>query len=273
MLASPKTISSKMKNLIPLFALTLFVACQSNKPAETVQEEPQQFVSSEHHSENITKIFEAHGGYEKWASMKQLSYLKRGEQTIVNLQNRKIKLVSDTKTIGYDGENVWVMPDTVEVGNARFYHNLYFYFFAFPFVVGDPGVFYEDVEPREILGATYNGIKISYDKGVGDTPKDFYIIWYNSETYKMEYLMYTVTYRSGEVNENYRLINYEQWEDFDGLLLPTVIQWYDFKEDVIGEKGNRVVFENISISSQMPDDSQFDMPEGAQLAPMTNPQQ
>ena len=161
------------------------------------------------------------------------------------------------------------MPDTVEVGNARFYHNLYFYFYAFPFVVGDPGVFYEDVEPKEILGTTYNGIKITYDEGVGDSPKDYYIIWYNPETYKMEWLMYTVTFRSGERNENYRLINYGDWAEFEGLLLPTSLQWYQYQDDVIGEKrGNKVVFENINISTEAPSEDIFAMPQGAQLAPM-----
>lgn len=258
-----------MKKLIILFVTALLVGCQSNQSAEEKQEEPQQVVKTDHHSENIAKVFEAHGGFEKWASMKQLSYTKGGESTVTNLANRKIKLVSDQRTIGYDGENVWVMPDTIEVGNARFYHNLYFYFYSFPFVVGDPGVFYEDIEPKEILGTTYNGIKITYGEGVGDTPKDYYIIWYNPETYKMEWLMYTVTYRSGERNENYRLINYGEWAELEGLLLPTSLQWYQYQDDVIGEKrGDKVAFENISISAEAPSDDIFAMPEGAQLAPM-----
>ncbi len=270
-LLSPETISSKMKNVLVLLALALICSCQSNQPAENSQEIPRQEPVTSHHSANITKVFDAHGGFAAWSEMKNLSYVKRGEETVVNLQNRKIRLVSERRTIGYDGENVWVMPDTIEVGNARFYHNLYFYFYSFPFVIGDPGVFYEDLESKEILGKEYNGIKITYGDGVGDTPKDYYIVWYDPQTYKMEWLMYTVTFRSGERNENYRLINYDQWQEIEGLLLPTSIQWYNYKDGVIGDKGNNVVFEDVKISKQMPSDDLFAMPEGAQLAPMPSP--
>ena len=256
-----------MKNLLVLFVLALMVGCQSNQSAEANQEEPQQVVKTDHHSENVAKLFEAHGGFEKWASMKQLSYVKRGESTITNLVNRKIRLESEKQTIGFDGEKVWIAPDTVDASRARFYHNLYFYFYAMPFVVGDPGAFYEDVEPKEIKGITYSGIKITYGEGVGDSPDDFYIIWYDPETYKMEWLMYTVTYRSGEANENYRLIKYDQWAEVEGLMLPTAIQWHEYKDEVAGDMSNEVIFENIKLSQEAPSEDIFEMPENAQIAP------
>ncbi len=256
-----------MKKLLLLFALALMVGCQSNQSSETTEEAPQQKIVTEHHSENIAKVFEAHGGYENWASMKQLSYTKGAESTVTNLSNRKIKLVSDQMTIGFDGENVWVTPDTVDASRSRFYHNLYFYFYAMPFVVGDPGVFYEDVDPMEIKGTTYNGVKISYGEGIGDSPEDYYIIWYNPESYKMEWLMYTVTYRSGEANENYRLIKYDQWAEFEGIMLPTAIQWHQYEDNAVGDMRNEVIFENIKLSKEAPSDNMFNMPQGAQIAP------
>jgi hypothetical protein len=41
-----------------------------------------------------------------------------------------------------------------------------------PFVLGDPGISYEDLADKEILGLNYGVIKISYGAGVGDSPKD-----------------------------------------------------------------------------------------------------
>ncbi|MEP5614420.1 MAG: DUF6503 family protein [Cyclobacteriaceae bacterium] len=259
-----------MKNILVLLLMVSIVACQPNQSADNNQQSEAQVATApvtSHHSETISKIFEAHGGYANWASMKQLSYMKGGESTITNLENRKIKLVSDEMTVGFDGENVWVTPDTVDASRSRFYHNLYFYFYAMPFVVGDPGAFYEDVESMEIKGATYNGVKVSYGEGVGDSPDDFYIIWYNPETYKMEWLMYTVTFRSGEANENYRLIKYDQWGDVEGVNLPTTIQWHTYEEGVVGDMRNEVLFEEIKLSTEAPSEDLFEMPEGAQIAP------
>ena len=137
-----------------------------------------------------------------------------------------------------------------------------------PFVVGDPGVSYEDMEQRELKGKTYNGIKISYGEGVGDAPDDNYIIWYDPQTNKMEWLMYTVTYGNNEPNEQYRLIKYDQWSDFEELLLPTKIQWYQYEEDSVGDVAGEVAFENIKLSKLVPNQDLFEMPEGAQIAPM-----
>ena len=257
-----------MKKLSILFVFAVVVACQPNQPAENNQQPEVQAPVTSHHSETISKIFEAHGGYDKWASMKQLSYMKGGESTVTNLENRKIRLVSDEMTVGFDGKDVWVAPDTVDASRSMFYHNLYFYFYAMPFVVGDPGAFYEDVDPMEIKGSTYNGVKVSYGEGVGNSPDDFYIVWYNPDTYRMEWLMYTVTFRSGEANENYSLIKYDQWGDFEGIGLPTAIQWHTYEDGIVGDMRSEVLFEDIKLSTEVPSEDLFAMPEGAQIAPM-----
>ncbi|WP_436514342.1 DUF6503 family protein [Ekhidna sp. To15] len=260
-----------MKNLIYLATLAFMVACQPATQKEATEQEAPAYQKPDHHSESLTKVFDAHGGYEPWSAMKSLSYMKEDESTITNLQNRKIRLESPKQTIGFDGTDVWVTPDSVDTERTRFYHNLYFYFYAMPFVVGDPGAYYEDVEARELNGKTYNGIKVSYGVGVGDAPDDNYIIWYDQETYKMEWLMYTVTFRTGEATDNYKLIRYENWDTFNGLLLPTSIQWYNYDGEAVGEaRDDATVFENIQLSTEAPDESLFEKPEGAFIAPLNN---
>ena len=250
--------------VIILVCILLF-ACQGGQSSKQQKEHT---VITHHHSATISKIFDAHGGYQQWAKMKQLSYNKGEETHLIELRSRKIKLVSKTKTIGFDGENVWVTPDTIDASSARFYHNLYFYFFAMPFVVGDPGVFYEEVESKMIKDKNYQGVKISYDKGVGDSPNDSYILWYDPKTYQMEWLMYTVTYKTKTKSEDYRLIKYEQWKAFEGVLLPTILKWYEYENDEIGEERHEAVFTNIKISTIPILENPFAMPEkGAQIAP------
>ena len=256
-----------MKSITP-FYLLLIVACSPAKKTEGVLENKAESVKRERHSENIDKVFEAHGGYDVWTKMNQLSFVQGTEQHLISLVNRHSKIVSDERTIGFDGKNVWIAPGDAKIDGARFYHNLFFYFYAMPFVVGDPGVFYEDIEDREILGKTYSGIKISYDSGVGDSWKDNYIIWYDKSSFKMEWLMYTVTFRSREVGQNYSLIKYDKWNEFSGLILPTAIQWYNFENDSIGDMRNEVAFDSISISSETLPLDLFSMPSDAQIAPL-----
>ena len=257
-----------MKNLIYLTGVLVLWSCQpSQKQAKSEEKEAQKYETPAHHTEALTKVFEAHGGYEQWSNMKSLSYLKGDESTITNLQNRQIRLESPTQVIGFDGENVWVTPDSVDASRARFYHNLYFYFYAMPFVVGDPGAYYEDMEPKELDGKMYNGVKVSYNAGVGDAPDDNYIIWFDPESGKMEWLMYTVTYRSGEPSEKYSLIKYGGWSSFNGVVLPTSLQWFLYDGEKVGDpRREATIFENIQITDEAPDEALFGMPEGAQIS-------
>jgi hypothetical protein len=136
-----------------------------------------------------------------------------------------------------------------------------------PFVLGDPNTFFEDLPERKLAGKTYKGVKVSFGENVGDSPKDYYIVWYDPATFKMEWLMYTVTFKSDEANENYSLIKYDQWTDVNGLILPQKLQWYTFKEDTVGEMRNEALFENIMLSKEAPSDSLFIMPANAKVAP------
>lgn len=248
-----------MRKIYVLIILFL-ISCQ--------QKADQTMPVSRHHIESLTAVFDAHGGYQRWDKMKTLSYTKGDENTVVNLKNRKIRLESQDRIIGFDGNDVWVYPDSIDASGARFYHNLFFYFYTMPFVVGDPGAFYEDMGQKEILGKTYHGVKVSYADGVGDAPDDNYILWVDPKTNQMEWLMYTVTYRSGAPNNNYSLIRYSGWSNFSGLILPTSLQWYSFENDTIGEpRGAATIFQNVTLSMEAPEDSLFERPLHAKVAP------
>ncbi len=259
----------RLNDLLISATLATVIGCQSTSNAGK-HEKPAQIEAPQntaHHIEALSKIFDAHGGYAQWDKMKSLSYRKKGESTIADLKNRKILLTSKEQTIGFDGNEVWMKPDTLDASRARFYHNLYFYFYAMPFVVGDLGAYYELLPQRELGGKIYNQLKISYQEGIGDSSNDNYIILSNSETNQMEWLMYTVTYTSGEPSDAYKLIRYGEWARFGDLLLPTAIQWYDEQKNSLVASGQPVVFETISISEEPPEQSIFERPEGAQIAP------
>lgn len=148
--------------------IVLIASCQS----KTANTETTTYQDPAHHISALSDVFEAHGGYENWSRMNSLSYQKGEESTITDLKSRMIRVKSPERTIGFDGTDVWVTPDTVDASGARFRHNLYFYFYAMPFVVGDPGAYYEQLEQRELAGSVYDQIKVSYKENVGDAPDD-----------------------------------------------------------------------------------------------------
>ena len=259
-----------MKHL-PLLLLLVFVfSCQSSSNENTTQE-PKEPVLGTHHSASVKKVFEAHGGFENWNAKRQLSFERGEEKHLIELRNRKVLVKGAEWTIGSDGSDVWISPiENSYRGDPRFFHNLYFYFFSMPFVLGDPGIYYEDIEDREIKGVKYGAIKISYGEDVGDSPKDNYIIHYDKSSYEMVWLMYTATFRTQEVSENFSLIKYEGWKAVDGVKLPSQLVWYEYKDGVVGNPRREVPFENIIINSEIPDNSLFAMPEDAKKVDMAS---
>lgn len=256
-----------MKKISVIVLLVFLVACSGSKQEEKVVEEPKND-NITHHIPAITKVFDAHGGYESWTNLKTLSYESGGSKTLVDLQNRYTRIESESQTVGFDGENVWVYPPSENADRQRMRYNLMFYFYAFPFVVGDPGVNYEVLEEVELEGKIYNSVKVSYNSGVGDSPNDSYIICSDPQTNQMQWLMYTATF-GGESKDRYSLIKYEGWQNFAGVLLPTSLQWYGYAEGVVGEpRGEATTFENIQVSEEYPAMSNFEMPEGASVANM-----
>jgi hypothetical protein len=248
---------------IILFAFLAATLSQCKKAATETEAKVQT-----QHSESIEKVFDAHGGYNTWAEMQGLEFtLANGERHQIELKSRKVLVEGEKRTIGFDGTDVWVVPDSLTNG-ARFYHNLYFYFYAMPFVLGDPGITYEDVDSRELFGMNLRGIKVSYGDGVGDSPKDNYILYYDNESKQMRALMYTVTFRSQEASEKFNLIKYDEWQEVEGILLPKKLQWYNYKNDSVGEMRNEVLFSEVMLSKTKPDEKIFLKPESAGIAGM-----
>ena len=274
----------KLLSTAMLLILFLFVACK-----DTVKETSEEVHGKENTSEmetdakmnsseenmtmaypsEITSVFKAHGGMNVWNKMNNLCFEMEGksgkEVHTISLKDRQSKIETDDWSIGYDGTDVWLLEneeDTYE-GNAHFYHNLMFYFYAMPFVLGDAGINYEIMEPAELDGATYNAIKISYNAGVGDSPEDEYILYSNPETNAMEWLGYTVTYRDNKKSDKWSYIKYDKWEQVNGLSLPKKLTWYNVKEGKPTDERNDLRFNKITVTETQLENSVFAKPEGA----------
>ena len=219
-----------MRKITLLIVITIvFLACK-NEPKNSVVREVKSVAK---YPEKLAKVFDKHGGISNWNKMKTLSYGLNGEEHTTDLHSRKAVINSKEYSLGFDGENTWVSDTTKYKKDPKFYYNLYFYFYAMPFVLADNGITYSETKPLEFNGKKYPGFKISYNANVGSSPDDNYYIYYDKDTNKMRWLAYTVTYFSKKTSDKTSIISYNDWENVNGFLLPKSLTWY--KKD---EQGN-----------------------------------
>lgn len=263
------------KITLVILGLFLIVACNNDqkkaKTAETTQEEVK--VATKKYPKNLQKIFDAHGGIDNWNNAQTLVYelvkLAATEKHTTDLHSRKTRLEGKNFTIGYDGKDVWLaQKDTTAFkGSARFYHNLYFYFYAMPFVLGDDGITYNETKSLSYEDVLYPGYKISYGDTIGDSPEDNYFIYYNPETYQMEWLGYTVTYFNGKPSTRVSYIRYSDWQKVNGILLPKTLTWHKTKDGKVMGVRNAVEFTNVSLTNKTMENSMYEKPADGVIVP------
>lgn len=255
--------------------LQLFIIAIGIMLASCKQETPTVIDTTPAHWDKIPvammKGLEAHGGLEAWSKMNTMEYsFPKGEaQELhqVDLPTRKVRISHPDFNLGFDGQEVWVTPSKEAFGSrsARFYHNLIFYFYAIPYVLADPGINYEVLPDRVLNGKTLDAIKISFNDGVGDAPDDYYIAHFDKETHEFYFLLYTVTYFSGETNENFGAIVYDNWKEVNGLKVPQSMKGYKFAADTLGEQRYERIFSDIKLTAETLDPALFEIPEGAEI--------
>ncbi|WP_396600311.1 DUF6503 family protein [Algibacter sp. R77976] len=263
-----------MKKIILLVLAISMFSCKNKTTLTVDYSEENLDITTSIYPENITKVFDAHGGLDNWNTMRFLEFTmpKKGgnEVTTTDLRNRKSLIEMPKHTIGFDGENVWLKNKGEEAykkygGNPRFYYNLMFYFYAMPFILADDGIIYKNAEPLVFEGVTYPGINISYENGIGESSEDEYVLYYNPETYKMEWLGYTVTFFSKEKGKELHFRRYNNWQEVNGLLLPETIVSYNYENNKPTTAKGETQFINIKVSKEKPKSEFFEAPAGASI--------
>ena len=260
-----------MKNVQLFLMLVVLIACK--QPKKEVVNGKQDMMDHEKvvektYPEALQKVFEVHGGLDLWKQQRSMAYQipkpEEPEIHYIDLWSRKDRIDIGALSMGFDGKT-WILDtEGTYKGNPEFYHNLLFYFYAMPFVLADEGIIYTATEDLEFEGKRYPGIQISYDPGIGASPKDEYYLHYDPETYKMEWLGYTVTYSTGEESDNVKWIRYNDWGNFNGLVLPNTISWYNYEGRDIKDLRNTLPFENITLSTEAKPEGFYAKPDGAE---------
>lgn len=258
--------------LLSLFCITMFSCKEAPKEikSEEAASEIAAKIDDSIYPEALCKVFEAHGGLTNWKSKRMLSFeipkKDKTEKHTIDLSSRDEKIEMAGISMGSNGSDIWLLDENEAYkGDAVFYHNLMFYFYAMPFVLSDDGINYAEAEALEFEGVSYPGLRISYNDGVGLSAKDEYYIHYNSETFQMEWLGYTVTFRSGEKSDNIKWIRYNDWMNIDGLKLPKSLTWHEYERRTIKEARDPVNFENVTLSETAQSSDFFNQPEGAKI--------
>lgn len=262
------TIKTPFMLALTFAAMVVFIgACTGEKPQEA--------------GYSLETALKVHGGLERFRSYKTLEYDFTGmshgtspgtpetEHHTIDLQNRRVLISNSAFTLGFDGSRAWITPDAAALGvPARFYATTPFYFFAMPFVFADPGCSHEYLGSKTFGEKQYHAVRFTYDPGVGDTSRDNYVAYFDSETHLLALVHYIVTYPAfiGDADPATlprHVIVFESWQESSGLTVPHEISFYEWKGGALGKKLPMTPsYINVSFTQKGLDKNSFTMPEG-----------
>lgn len=232
----------------------------------------------------LFRAIRAHGGLEAWHQAETSSYIwgfSGGMKTKMVAHNRTRQVYHDILAIAdedipdgsqmvWDGTDAWVYPDNLPA-RPRFMATTGYYFQSIPFILADPGVRYEVLEPTQLDSITHHIVRATFDDGVGDAPGDHYTLYIHPETYRVNAIRYRATFGRGRpaIDENMSetLLYYLDYVTVDGLTVPTKFEGYRFSE---GEKGDKAYEAASSEHSytELFDEERLVMPVGARIDSM-----
>lgn len=189
-----------------------------------------------------------------------------GKMTMLT-NSTKIKMESDDgTTVIYDGSKVYQTPSDAEYDRARFDIFTWSYFFLFPYKLSDPGTIINDYTDNKLDQATYNTLKLSFEKGVGDSPDDWYIIYADPESNVINYSAYIVTFSQpkNEAEKDPHAIEFSKYEEVDGIPISTKWIFWGWREDKgLTDKLGHANLNNIKFVEV--EDEFFSKPENSKI--------
>lgn len=159
--------------------------------------------------------------------------------TIVNLADRKGK----SFTAGFADKDSASMAAHVQSGYERWVNDTYW--LMMPFKLRDPGtnLKYDGVK-KGPAGVEWDLLELTFDSGVGLTPKDHYWLYVNRKTHLMDKWEYLLQ----DMKPPAQSATWEGWEKFGPVRLSTLHRFEG--------KTTMLRFENISLPASM-DESIF----------------
>lgn len=226
-------------------------------------------------SSTLQRTLDAHGGLETWASFGTVEYdfsLRIGDATrddhhLFDLDRRRVRVDQTDYTVGITDSLAWAAPSMEAYGYTappRFYGKAYTYLFSLPFVFADPGVIVESAGQRSLKGMSYDVLKMTFEQGVGDTPRDVFYVYLDPDSHRVHAALFSVTYRNPEITRPITGVIYEEWGTVNGLTVPRKASMYGVSKDqTLQKKLGSFEYQNVRFRESTPEPDSFAMPEGA----------
>jgi hypothetical protein len=233
----------------------------------------------------VAACIKAHGGLETWLSQGTVRFefdyrpadkpeRRLHTENLVDLWRgfaRQTELGEGADAeLGWNGREAWITPNRAAFPSSpRFWATTPYYFFALPFVASDPGVRFERLADAKLEGEVHHLVKLSYEAGVGDSPKDYYVLYIHPKTHRMSALRYVVAYpgffpEGGHTPE--KLLVFRAQQAVQGLLISHRYEVFAWDEtEGVGAKVTDVDVKGVRFGERT-EATVFDPPSGAEIA-------
>ena len=183
----------------------------------------------------------AHGGMEKWARAPTVSFevemtpagQPQGMVSRISVEQGRRRTHHEMPALSarmaWDGEKAWSENWKLPFP-PRFAALLHYYFANLPWLTRDPGVRLASEGTAALPGdaTEYRTVRMTFEEGVGDSPRDYYVLYVHPGTRRLRAIEYIVTYAgalpNGMVSSPPNLLLYEEHTTVDGLVVPTRYQ-------------------------------------------------
>ncbi|MDX1939633.1 MAG: DUF6503 family protein [Saprospiraceae bacterium] len=198
--------------------------------------------------EVIDRMTQAHGNLKKWRQVPSVQFRTHisllannwpdyHEKVTVQPLSRQAYvdfLTADGSkaegSVTYTGETAWAIGKREGLATLppRLTAWRNFFLFNIPFVIYDPGVRIKNMGIGKLpdQDQDYLRLRMTFDSGVGDTPKDYYTLYIHPEHFRLEAAEYMMTY-AGIAPSSPCLIIFKAYTQVDGFTVPSTYHLYN----------------------------------------------
>ena len=192
-------------------------------------------------------------------------YVFNGELSWAKFITREKSAAPDLKgelVQGFNGKEAWTTINGKPVDDkklntmSRFLRKTNFYWFTMMFKLLDPGLNYEYAGVRTLNGNSYDLVKVTFGKNVGDA-EDVFILYINQETNLVDQFLFTVKF----FNRIDPLLMTVEYEEINGLKIPTKRKYVeaDWEGNPKNDRWIAEISENVKFNNGF-DRSLFNLP-------------
>ncbi len=258
-----------MKACFYLIFLLFLTGCKQNNSTSAEKINPPKVLSF---SQNIEEAhnkpaFRNHEAVAFHINLKFGGKTRLDADISMSTNSEKVRLdKEDGSSLIFDGQNVYLSPQTAKEEDARFDIFTWQYFFSLPFKLTDPGTVWDKKRERQLDGKNYKTARLSFMANTGDSPDDWYIIYKDEETNRLKAAAYIVTFSSSKekAEENPHLIKYSDYKMIEEVAFATTWKFYNWNEEKgLGEQLGEAKITDIHFFE--PQEKLFKRPASAKI--------